>query len=104
MANIYILPVETVPEPWIEELEKSIRKTFGYSSKLLRAQISLEKAFDLKRSQYNSSQILLQVISSLPADAVKMLCIVDVDLFIPILTFVFGVIISSTDFHMMRNC
>ena len=90
MANIYILPVETVPEPWIEELEKSIRKTFGYSSKLLRAQISLEKAFDLKRSQYNSSQILLQVISSLPADAVKMLCIVDVDLFIPILTFVFG--------------
>lgn len=90
MANIYILPVETVPEPWIEELEKSIRKTFGYSSKLLRAQISLEKTFDLKRSQYNSSQILLQVISSPPADAVKMLCIVDVDLFIPILTFVFG--------------
>jgi archaemetzincin len=90
MAYIYILPVETDPEPWIAELEKSIRKTFGYSSKMLKPGISLEKAFDLKRSQYNSSQILLQVISQSLPDAAKMLCIVDVDLFIPILTFVFG--------------
>lgn len=90
MAYIYILPAGTGPDAWIEELEKSIHKTFGYSSKLFRPQISLEKAFDIKRSQYNSSQILLQVISSPPADAAKMLCIVDVDLFIPILTFVFG--------------
>ena len=90
MPYIYILPVETDPEPWFKELERSIKKTFGYSSKILKPGISLEKTFDHKRSQYNSSQLLLQVISNPPPDAAKMLCVVDVDLFIPILTFVFG--------------
>jgi len=108
MAYIYILPVETGPEPWIEELEKSIRKTFGYSSKVIRPLISLEKTFDFKRAQYNSSRILLQVISSPPSDAAKMLCIVDVDLFIPVLTFVFGEAHlrgtgSVVSFHRLNN-
>jgi len=90
MSYIYILPIETDPSPWIEQLEKAIHKTFGSYSKLLKPDICLEKAFDLKRLQYNSSQILLQMISNPPPDAEKILGIVNVDLFIPILTFVFG--------------
>lgn len=90
MSYIYILPIETDPHPWIEQLEKSIYKTFGLYSKLKIPDICLEKTFDMKRLQYNSSQILLQMISDPPADAAKMLGVVNVDLFIPILTFVFG--------------
>jgi archaemetzincin len=44
----------------------------------------------MKRLQYNSSQILLQMIANPPPDAAKILGVVNVDLFIPILTFVFG--------------
>lgn len=90
MSYIYILPIETDPHPWIEQLEKSIYRTFGHYSKLKTPDICLEKTFDMKRLQYNSSQILLQMISDPPADAVKILGVVNVDLFIPILTFVFG--------------
>ncbi len=90
MSHIYILPVETDPFPWIEHLEKSIHRTFGYYSKLASPDICLEKTFDMKRMQYNSSQILLQMIDNPPPDASKILGIVNVDLFIPILTFVFG--------------
>lgn len=90
MSGIYILPVQTDPFPWIESLEKSIYRTFGYVSRIYNSHINLESAFDHKRVQYNSSEILLQVISSIPEDAVKILCVVEVDLFIPVLTFVFG--------------
>jgi archaemetzincin len=90
MSYIYILPIETDPFPWIENLEKSIHRTFGYYSKLTSPDICLEKTFDMKRMQYNSSQILLQMIAAPPPDAGKIIGIVNVDLFIPILTFVFG--------------
>ena len=90
MAFIYILPMETGPTFWIEPLEKSLQRAFGYQTRKLKSKISLEKAFDLKRSQYSSSQILIQMIAQPPPDAVKLLGIVNVDLFIPILTFVFG--------------
>lgn len=90
MAYIYIIPIDTGASFWIERLEKSIHRAFGFSTKRLNRKISLEKAFDLTRSQYNSSQILLQVIANPPPDAVKILGIVNVDLFNPVLTFVFG--------------
>lgn len=90
MSHIYILPVETDPSPWIEQLEKQIHRTFGYFSRLVKPDICLEKTFDINRMQYNSSQVLMQAISKPPIDAEKILCIVDVDLFIPVLTFVFG--------------
>jgi archaemetzincin len=90
MPYIYILPIKTDCTPWIESLEKSIYKVFGYRSKIGNPDVNLEKTFDQARLQYNSSQILLQIISRPPADAVKVLGVVNVDLFIPILTFVFG--------------
>ncbi len=90
MPYIYIQPIKTDYFPWIEELEKSVYSVFGYHTKIASLDIHLEKAFDQARHQYNSSQILLQIISRPPADAVKVLGVVNVDLFIPILTFVFG--------------
>jgi archaemetzincin len=90
MAYIYILPIETGSSFWIEALEKSVHRTFGYETRRIKPRVSLEKAFDLKRSQYSSSQILIQMIAQPPPDAVKILGVVNVDLFIPILTFVFG--------------
>lgn len=90
MPFIYIQPIKTDHVPWIEKLEKSIFSTFGYHTKIGNLDIDLDKTFDPARHQYNSSQILLQIISRPPADAVKVLGVVNVDLFIPVLTFVFG--------------
>lgn len=90
MAYIYILPIETHSTSWLEPLKNAIYTTFGYSSKLLNRELYLEKTFDMGRSQYNSSKILLQLISDPPANTIKILGVVNVDLFIPILTFVFG--------------
>jgi archaemetzincin len=90
MPYIYIQPIKTDHSAWIEELEKSVYAVFGYHTKVANLDIDLEKAYDPARHQYNSSRILLQIISRPPSDAVKILGVVNVDLCIPILTFVFG--------------
>jgi archaemetzincin len=90
MPYIYILPIKTDHSLWIDGLERSVFNVFGYHTKVANLDINLEKTFDQARHQYNSSQILLQIISRPPADAAKVLGVVNVDLFIPILTFVFG--------------
>ena len=90
MPYIYIQPIKNDHFPWMEALEISVYKVFGYHIKVVNLDIDLEKVFDQGRHQFNSSLILLQIISRPPADAVKVLGVVNVDLFIPILTFVFG--------------
>jgi archaemetzincin len=47
-------------------------------------------AFDPRRQQHSSTRILQWLVDRRPADAHKVLALTDVDLFIPILTFVFG--------------
>ena len=50
----------------------------------------LDFAFDSRRGQYHSTRIIEKILESAPADGGKRLALVDRDLFIPILTFVFG--------------
>jgi archaemetzincin len=48
------------------------------------------KAFDPRRQQHSSTRILQWLVEQRPEQAHKVLALTDVDLFIPILTFVFG--------------
>ena len=90
MEYIYIVPIETENVLWLEPLKKCILNTFGLQTKTAKLDINLKRTFDPYRRQYHSSDILLQIISRSPTDAAKIIGIVDVDLFIPVLTFVFG--------------
>ena len=87
---IYIAPIETKHALWRADLEAAVRSTFGLPVRYCRLTIDLNRAFDQTRQQYSSSQVLLQVVENLPDDAVKILGVTAVDLFIPVLTYVFG--------------
>lgn len=50
----------------------------------------IDFALDKGRGQYHSTPILKELASRAPASAIKVLAITDVDLFIPILTHVYG--------------
>src|SRR5579863_2939983 len=50
----------------------------------------LQFAYDPRRGQYASIPILQLLVRLCPADALKLLAFTDRDLFIPVLTFVFG--------------
>jgi len=90
MSYIYIVPIELEDHSYLEKVEDFIFHTFHLKTRRREFVINLKDAFDPSRVQYNSSLILRQLIKKPPLDAEKILGVLDVDLFIPILTFVFG--------------
>ena len=73
-----------------EAVTLALRRAFPAPVRFVRAQLDLQAAYDVSRKQYNSSALLAQILL-LPASAgEKILAVVDVDLFVPVLTFVFG--------------
>ena len=74
----------------LRELEVHIKKDFGFPIKTLNSTINPEDYYDPERQQYHSTKILREMLDGLPHDTSKMIGIIPVDLFIPILTFVFG--------------
>ncbi len=90
MPYIYIVPIATPASHWLAPLEQTVANCFGQPVKRMHCDIDIEKTYDPDRRQYNSSQLLVQLIDSAPADTLKILGVTAVDLFIPILTYVFG--------------
>jgi archaemetzincin len=90
MSYIYIVPIELDDQSYLEKLESFVFDTFHLRTKTQGLKVDLADAFDPNRDQHNSSLILRQLIMQPPPDAEKILGVLDVDLFIPILTFVFG--------------
>jgi archaemetzincin len=90
MSYIYLVPIHLHSPGCLEELTRCVERAFGIRTKCSTFNIDLPGTFDPLRKQYNSSLILRQLIAAPPVDAYKILGITAVDLFIPILTYVFG--------------
>lgn len=54
------------------------------------AALDLRRAFDASRGQHHSTALLAQLLDRYPDQDGKFIAVVDVDLYIPVLTFVFG--------------
>lgn len=90
MPYIYIVPIAAPAAHWLAPLERALAACFSLPVRRMHCAIDLEQTFDPGRGQYNSSQILLQLIRKAPPDTAKILGVAAVDLFVPILTYVFG--------------
>ncbi|MBF0117616.1 MAG: hypothetical protein HQK79_02180 [Desulfobacterales bacterium] len=69
---------------------KEIERVFGYPSKISVLIDNIDFAFNSTRNQYHSTPILQKFSSLSPPNIMKILSLTDVDLFIPILTYVYG--------------
>lgn len=87
---IYLLPIGNIAKEMLCFLPKKIEMRFDYSSEILEKIGIPERAFDLKRNQYSSTQILRNILEFTPENALKIIGLISVDLYIPVLTFVFG--------------
>lgn len=108
MTCIYIAPIQTGSRFWLKPLEAGIHKAFGCRTRCVDMPFDLHSILDPERRQYNSSKILLQIIAAPPPGATRVLAVADVDLFIPILTFVFGEaqlggIAAAVSLHRLNN-
>jgi archaemetzincin len=87
---ILISPIGELNPELIETLAGEIRRVFGILTETGSVLNDINFALDQNREQYNSTLILDQLAASAPPHIVKVLAIAQVDLFIPILTHVYG--------------
>lgn len=88
--NIVISPVGDLAPDLLGPLRAEITRIYRYPTEVLPLLDDLEFSFHPNRNQYHSTSILEQLALKAPAGAIKVLAVVEVDLFIPILTHVYG--------------
>jgi len=90
MKLLQLLPIGDVDDGLLKDLCPAIEEILCVPCKVLPVRLNPGFAFHGERQQYHSSEILQRMQSFLSADSWRMLGIAAVDLYIPILTFVFG--------------
>ncbi len=90
MKLLHLLPIGNLDDGLLKDLRPAIEETFRVSCKVLPVRLDPEFAFHGERQQYHSSEILHRMQSFLTDDSWRLLGVAAVDLYIPILTFVFG--------------
>jgi archaemetzincin len=88
--KICLLAISKLDSTLLEKLSTDLEKIFGQKVEVSQNPLNLEFAYNLERDQYHSSVILekLQMIGSGACE--RILGIVDVDLYVPDLNFIFG--------------
>lgn len=108
MPFVDIIPIGEIEDSLILPLQNSLLQTFRLKTRLRRLNVDLSLIYDHDRNQYNSSGLLLQLINNVPSETLKILGITDIDLFIPIFTFLFGEaqlngVGALVSIHRLRN-
>ncbi len=74
----------------LHDLSGHLTAVFGETTRLLHGRNRPEGAFDPRRGQHSSTRMLAWLAAVCPPRIGRLLAVTDVDLFIPILTFVYG--------------
>jgi archaemetzincin len=90
MKLLQLLPIGNVDDGLLKGLRPAVEEILGVSCKVLPVRLDPEFAFHGERQQYQSSEILHRMQRFVAPDSWRVLGIAAVDLYIPILTFVFG--------------
>ena len=88
--NIVISPIGELEPDLIETVCGEVHLIFNFDVEVISLLNDVEFAFDADRNQYYSTPILTQLAKLAPPSALKVLALTRVDLFIPILTHVYG--------------
>lgn len=90
IAQIQLIAIGEVEQPLLEYLALTLPARFDTPSVEAHADLNITGTYNATRRQYHSTRLLAQLREIAPAGGSKILGITDLDLFIPIFTFVFG--------------
>ena len=88
--SIVISPVGDIDSELFEPISIEIKRIFSCKTEIIPLLQDVNFAFDPGRKQHHSTPILEKLAEIAPPQAIKVLGITEVDLFIPILTHVYG--------------
>ncbi len=87
---IIVSPIGEIARPTINNVAQGVASFFGYSVRIENLLTNIDFSFDENRKQYHSTPILARLAQRAPEDCVKIVAVTLEDLFIPILTHVYG--------------
>jgi archaemetzincin len=90
MPYIDLVPIGHLEEVYLTFLGQNLSQTFKIETRIRNRSIDLTHVYDSNRNQYHSSGLLFQLIQDPPPETLKILGVTELDLFIPIFTFLFG--------------
>ena len=91
MGGLEIVPIHFAGHrETLNTLSEALERTFACEVRLRRRWFDPERAFDASRGQHNSTTLLKQLLDDPKPEADGVLGVTGVDLFIPVLTYVFG--------------
>jgi archaemetzincin len=88
--NITIVSFGYFEEDLLWSVADSVSKEFLYPVRLREGHLDLAEYFNTGRRQYNGHQLLKEIDSFITPDALKTIGLFSVDLYIPILTYIYG--------------
>ena len=90
MNLVHLLPVGTVDAPLLENLRSAIPRSLPIACDVLPVTLDPAPTYHVERQQYHSSEILERMQALVRPGDWRILGITQVDLYIPILKYVFG--------------
>ena len=87
--SLLIVPFGTIQKDILVFLQNELTRTFDFDVKIASEEPVPQYAFNPKRNQYHSTKIL-EWMKNIPVMDTRILGIVDLDLYVPELNFVFG--------------
>ncbi len=90
MKLVHLLAVGKIDQRLLQSLTKEIPRRLDVSCEILPVMLDPASSFHAERQQYHSSEILQQMQSYVGPQTWRLLGVADVDLYIPILKYVFG--------------
>jgi archaemetzincin len=88
--NLQLLPIGKLNGGLLTSLAPAMANTFGMPCEVVPAALDPDFAYHRERQQYHSSEILGRMQAVVTSQTWRLLGVAAVDLYIPILTFVFG--------------
>ncbi len=90
MRIISLVPVGEIFRSHLEILAEGLSARLGVACSVHGQALDAASAFNPQRRQYSSTEILRLLERQAPGDPWRVLAVTEMDLFIPVLTFVFG--------------
>ncbi len=87
---IIISPVGNIPSWITATIAERVKQIFRFETRVSSLLEDISFAYDRERDQYYSTRILEELAARMPEDCTKLLAVTQEDLFIPILTHVYG--------------
>jgi archaemetzincin len=90
MRLVHLLPVGTIETSLLESVRDSLPRCLPVSCEILPSTLDPAAAYHAERQQFHSSEILQRMRAPVAPRSWRLLAVADVDLYIPILKYVFG--------------